>query len=397
MPNNLQAVSTIALPLKSPSTSIPKSRSLTPAFVVPRFDDFAAQNPFVGAKIGTPRALANGWAQEYERSTAYGASGAFASEIHEVHGAIRERYKALGGPDGFLGLPLTNELTLTDGRGKFNHFERGSIFWHQSTGAHEVHGEVRNHWESLGWEKSWLGYPTSDENALNDQDGGRISAFQHGAIYWWPDVGARAINNVCVHYTGFHCFGETDRDGFSRGDEPYATLGIVGPGDVRGVAQTQVYRNVQGGQGTFDVIEIYKGKPHGLALSAVLQELSGDDDQLAVSRKGTQEAVDRVKPLIEAAATRVPVVGPVLGPLSGAAWDFFKNDIVDALNSFIEQTLGFGHRQLGSDLIVLTPKQMVLLAIQPAAQFNAIPWKFETQLLARHGASYKLYFNIFPV
>jgi hypothetical protein len=405
MPNNLTSIANakaskaaqIAAAQRNISSAAANAAN-TP-FALPRFDEFARRNPFVGAKLGAPHVLTTGnWMQEFEHATAYGPPGALATEIHEVHGAIRERYKSFGGPDGFLGLPLTNESGLSDGEGRYNHFQRGSIFWHPTTGAREVHGEIRNHWESLGWERSWLGYPISDEMSLLDQEDGRISMFQNGAIYWWPDVGARALNDVVVQYTGLHCFGATDFDEFSGDDEPYATFGVVGPDNVHGMIQTRVYTAIVAGSGVFDVIDLYRGKPRGLAISSLLQEHSGDKDQLNLSRKATQDAVDSAGPLIEKAASAVPYVGRVLGPLSGAAWEFFKKDIVDALNSFVEQTLGFADRPLGSDLITLTPQQLVLLATRPEGHemFGDIPWRFETQLLARQGASYKLYFNIFP-
>jgi hypothetical protein len=367
-------------------------------FAIPRFDEFARQHPFVGAKIGTARSLSSGnWMQEFEHATAYAPPGALASEIHEVRGAIRERYKSFGGPDGFLGLPLTNESSVTDGQGKFNHFERGSIFWHPSTGAREIHGEIRNHWESLGWERSWLGYPISDQEGLADEDGGRVSSFQNGDIYWWPDDGACALNEVVIHYTGMHCFGETDKDGpfgFSTDDEPVATFGVVGPDNVRATLQTRIYDDVDDGEDVFDVIELYRGKPRGLAISVLLQEHTGDDDQVALARETTQGAVDKAGPWIEKAATSVPSIGPVLGPLANVAWSFFKKDIVDTLSDFI----GLAARPLGSDLITLTPRQLVRLATGPELPKDSsnVPRKFETQSLERQGATYNVYFNIFP-
>jgi uncharacterized protein with LGFP repeats len=48
--------------------------------------------------------------------------------------------------------------------GAYNHsFNRLSIFYSDSTGAHMVQGNIRNHWESPGWEDSCLGFPITDE------------------------------------------------------------------------------------------------------------------------------------------------------------------------------------------------------------------------------------------
>ncbi|HEX8199756.1 MAG TPA: hypothetical protein VF590_04660, partial [Isosphaeraceae bacterium] len=69
------------------------------------------------------------------------------------------------------------------------HYQRGSIYWSPATGAHEVHGAIRDKWASLRWENSYLGYPTSDE--MDDGHGGRVSRFQGGSIYWSFWGGAR--------------------------------------------------------------------------------------------------------------------------------------------------------------------------------------------------------------
>jgi hypothetical protein len=105
-----------------------------------------------------------------------------------VYGAIGEKYAALGGAGGFLGAPLTDETGTPDGIGRYNHFQHGSIYWTPKTGAFEVHGSIRDKWAAMGWERSYLGYPISDE--INRPGGGRTSRFQNGAIHWTSQKGA---------------------------------------------------------------------------------------------------------------------------------------------------------------------------------------------------------------
>jgi hypothetical protein len=116
-----------------------------------------------------------------------------------VIGAIRDKWLALGGPQSFLGQPLTDELGTPDGIGRFNHFQGGSIYWTPTTGAHEVHGAIRDKWEAIGWERSFLGYPISDEmNTPNGQ--GRVSQFQHGNITWSQSTGAvPSVETIHLH------------------------------------------------------------------------------------------------------------------------------------------------------------------------------------------------------
>jgi uncharacterized protein with LGFP repeats len=87
------------------------------------------------------------------------------ANTHEVHGAILAKYQDLGGESSFLGYPTTDESGTPDGVGRFNHFQAGSIYWTPSTGAHEVHGLIRDYWSAHGWERNAaLGYPISDES-----------------------------------------------------------------------------------------------------------------------------------------------------------------------------------------------------------------------------------------
>lgn len=45
-----------------------------------------------------------------------------------------------------------------------------------------IRGDIKAAWASLGWERSRLGYPTSDEYAVANGD--RRQDFQHGYILW---------------------------------------------------------------------------------------------------------------------------------------------------------------------------------------------------------------------
>ncbi|MEV0089144.1 hypothetical protein [Saccharopolyspora sp. NPDC050642] len=74
-----------------------------------------------------------------------------------------------------------------DGVGRYNHFTKNaSIYWTPTTDAHLVHGAIREHWSALGWETSWLGYPTSDEYPVL---AGRRNDFRGGYIEWNATTG----------------------------------------------------------------------------------------------------------------------------------------------------------------------------------------------------------------
>ncbi|WP_228394986.1 PQQ-dependent sugar dehydrogenase [Modestobacter roseus] len=103
-----------------------------------------------------------------------------------VHGSIYQTWARSGWEGGRLGFPVTDETGTPDGVGRFNHFEGGSVYWTPRTGAHGVEGAIRDRWAGLGWERSWLGYPTSDEYSV---PGGRRSDFEGGSLVWDASTG----------------------------------------------------------------------------------------------------------------------------------------------------------------------------------------------------------------
>lgn len=127
-------------------------------------------------------------AQNYTKGRMYYSA---ATGAHEVHGLILSDYLALGGPAGALRLPITDETRTPDLVGRYNHFSAGgSIYWTSATSAHAVYGAIRTRWSQLGWERSALGYPLTNEYAVT---GGRRNDFQHGSITWLAATGAVTV------------------------------------------------------------------------------------------------------------------------------------------------------------------------------------------------------------
>lgn len=134
----------------------------------------------------------------------------------EVHGAIRQKWATMGWEKSLLGYPLTNELTTPDKKGRYNHFQYGSIYWHPDTGAFEVHGDIRQKWASLGWERGFLGYPKTDEKPAPDKVG-RFNHFQNGSIYWHPNTGAHEVHGAIRDMWSIN--GWEKRTGYPKTDE----------------------------------------------------------------------------------------------------------------------------------------------------------------------------------
>ncbi len=113
---------------------------------------------------------------------------------HLVMGRIRDKWQAMGWELGVLGYPTTDETATPDGAGRFNHFSKaGSIYWTPQTDAHAIYGQIRIRWAALDWERG-LGYPTTDETGTPDGIG-RFNHFTKGAsIYYTVATGAHNVN-----------------------------------------------------------------------------------------------------------------------------------------------------------------------------------------------------------
>ncbi|MGI8751195.1 MAG: DUF2961 domain-containing protein [Acidimicrobiales bacterium] len=176
--------------------------------VLGKDSDLAATGLNLGSPLGEEAQSGRGIVQNYQGGEILWTPGTGA---HEVHGVIRAHYDALGGPSSFLGFPATDETGTADGFGRFNHFSSSadagnidsSIYWTPSTGAWSIHGAIQAKWASLGWERSFLGYPVTDETGTPDGFG-RFNHFSSsantgnidGSIYWTPSTGAWSIHGA---------------------------------------------------------------------------------------------------------------------------------------------------------------------------------------------------------
>ncbi|MGX7826648.1 PQQ-dependent sugar dehydrogenase [Actinokineospora sp. 24-640] len=109
-----------------------------------------------------------------------------------IHGQIRTRWRAVGAESSVLRYPITSETATADRVGRYNHFQGGSIYWTPGTGAQEVYGSIRARWRDMGWESSVLRYPTTGERGTADGIG-RYNHFEGGSIYWTPATGAHEV------------------------------------------------------------------------------------------------------------------------------------------------------------------------------------------------------------
>ena len=106
----------------------------------------------------------------------------------EVHGAIFDKWVALGRERSLLNFPTSDTQTAADGVGRFGEFDTGAIYYRPGKGTWEVHGALFDKWDALGREAGTLGYPTSDTFTASDGRR-RISRFEHGELIYDPADG----------------------------------------------------------------------------------------------------------------------------------------------------------------------------------------------------------------
>lgn len=160
----------------------------------------------------------------------------------QLYGEIEAKYAQIGGP-ARIGYPTTGLETTPNGLGKYTHFallgesfNRASIYWSADTDAHLILGAIRTTWANMGWETSWLGFPTSDTFATLT---GTQANFQSGFVSTHNGNGiatahSYTLNNVAVAAGDFTGDGKTDAvtigaDGYLWLQPGTATSGTLAP------------------------------------------------------------------------------------------------------------------------------------------------------------------------
>ncbi|GGC64784.1 protein PS1 [Hoyosella rhizosphaerae] len=166
--------------------------------------------------------------QEFQYATAYWSPDTGA---HMVKGEIEKVYSA---NTRDLGMPTTSETTTPDGRGSFNHFENGSVYWTQQHGARMVVDGFRDLWAAQGWESGPMGYPVSDVENTGDRKG-RLQRFENAGIFATNRGGPQlVVGEIWRHYQELGR--ETGELGWPVSDEH-----VIGEGRFSEFANGNIY------------------------------------------------------------------------------------------------------------------------------------------------------------
>lgn len=152
----------------------------------------AQAGKWLGACTGGEYQVTGGTAQDFHGGQVFWSQ---ATGAHPVAGAIGGTYQASVGPGGPLGLPVSDERPLPDGRGRFQAFQNGMVYWTPQTGAQLVRGAILDAWGKQGYERGPAGYPTGAELKTPNRDG-VVQGFENGTVYFSPKTGAHRIQGL---------------------------------------------------------------------------------------------------------------------------------------------------------------------------------------------------------
>lgn len=168
--------------------------------------------------------------QHFERGSVYVSNR---TPTMWVRGRIHDEWASLGWENGYPGYPTEPERCGLVRGGCYSVFERSAIYWAPATGAVEINGSTRDRWGRLGWERGWLGYPTRTKYCGLTR-GGCLQRFEGGVMYWTSRTGTHAVRGKIFEHWG--------TSGWERGHLGYPTTD-----ENCGLRQGGCFTHFQGG------------------------------------------------------------------------------------------------------------------------------------------------------
>ncbi|WP_328412587.1 alpha/beta hydrolase-fold protein [Nocardia sp. NBC_00403] len=151
----------------------------------------ATANGWLGDCVTAEYHVNGGVAQDFRSGRVFYSP---ATGAHTVGGMIGGGYQAALGA---VGLPTDDERPLPDGRGRFQAFQHGSLYWTPQTGAQMVRGAILDEWGKQGFERGPAGYPTAPEVETPHRDGS-VQAFENGPFYYSPKTGVHRLQGLIM-------------------------------------------------------------------------------------------------------------------------------------------------------------------------------------------------------
>ena len=178
-------------------------------------------NGWIGAATsGVQASTKGGVFQNFEHGVGYWSPATGAQFVGEP---VLSAWGAYGYQTGSMGYPRSGGVAGVGGS-RHQIFEGGIAYWRPGGRVGFIHGSILNAWAASGWERSWLGLPTSNETASTK--GGVFQRFERGVAYWSPATGAQFVGEPVLSAWGAYGY-QTGSMGYPRSG------GVAGVGGSR--------------------------------------------------------------------------------------------------------------------------------------------------------------------
>ena len=167
-------------------------------------------NGWIGAATsGVQASTKGGVFQRFKHGVGYWSPATGAQFVGEP---VLSAWGGYGYQTGSMGYPRSGGVVGIDGS-RHQIFEGGIAYWRPGGRVSFIHGSILNGWAASGWERSWLGLPTSNETASTK--GGVFQRFEHGVGYWSPATGAQFVGEPVLSAWGGYGY-QTGSMGYPR-------------------------------------------------------------------------------------------------------------------------------------------------------------------------------------
>ncbi|OLO77256.1 N-acetylmuramoyl-L-alanine amidase [Actinomyces oris] len=167
-------------------------------------------NGWIGAATsGVQASTKGGVFQRFEHGVGYWSPATGAQFVGEP---VLSAWGSYGYQTGSMGYPRSGGVVGVGGS-RHQIFEGGIAYWRPGGRVSFIHGSILNAWAAAGWERSWLGLPTSNETASTK--GGVFQRFEHGVGYWSPATGAQFVGEPVLSAWGAYGY-QTGSMGYPR-------------------------------------------------------------------------------------------------------------------------------------------------------------------------------------
>ena len=167
-------------------------------------------NGWIGAATsGVQASTKGGVFQRFKHGVGYWSPATGAQFVGEP---VLSAWGGYGYQTGSMGYPRSGGVVGIGGS-RHQIFEGGIAYWRPGGRVSFIHGSILNGWAASGWERSWLGLPTSNETASTK--GGVFQRFEHGVGYWSPATGAQFVGEPVLSAWGGYGY-QTGSMGYPR-------------------------------------------------------------------------------------------------------------------------------------------------------------------------------------